>query len=191
MQQIFDTGTGAYATEAEIAQARRDGMLFLRAKMVYKLKFKTIELPDGTLRDVPHIWKARLAAVGSREREGLDFANSTFSPTIGMTAVRTLVALCCDPKFDLRSYDLSGAYLGTPLTRPVFIILPPDAGEDPSLRKGHHRPARLQRRICQVPRRTTPLVPPQRLRLQAATHGSVHLPLRGRQRQRHDVLSLR
>ena len=130
MQQIFDTGTGVYATDEEIAQARRDGMLFLRAKMVYKLKYKTIELPDGTLRDVPHKWKARLAAVGCREREGLDFANSTFSPTIGMTAVRTLVALCCDPKFDLRSYDLSGAYLGTPLKRPVFIILPPDAGED-------------------------------------------------------------
>jgi hypothetical protein len=46
-----------------------------------------------------------------------------------MTAICTLVALCCDPAFDLRSYNLSGAYLSTPLVRPVYIRLPPDAEE--------------------------------------------------------------
>ena len=97
--------------------------------MVYKLKY-TIVTINGVRKDVPHKWKGRLAAVGSREKQGLDFDASTFSPTVGMTAIRTLVALCCDPAFDLRSYDLSGAYLGTPLVRPVYIRLPPDAEED-------------------------------------------------------------
>ena len=128
--QIRDTGTGVIASDEEVRQALAAGQKILPSKMVYKLKYKTVIDRHGVRRDVPDKWKCRLAAVGSREQPGLDFATSTFSPTVGMTAIRTLVALCCDKRFDLRSYDLSGAYLGTPLTRPVYIRLPPDADED-------------------------------------------------------------
>jgi hypothetical protein len=47
-----------------------------------------------------------------------------------MTAVRTLISLMCDPSFDVRSYDLGGAYLGTKLERDVYVKLPPDVGKD-------------------------------------------------------------
>jgi len=47
-----------------------------------------------------------------------------------MTAVRTLISLMCDPSFDVRSYDLGGAYLGTKLERDVYVKLPPEAGKD-------------------------------------------------------------
>ena len=130
MLQIRSTGTGRPATPQELQDLHASGQKILPAKMVYKLKYHTEVLPDGTRRDVPDKWKARLAAVGSREQPGLDFAESTFSPTVGMTAIRTLVSICCDTKLDLRSYDLSGAYLGTPLARPVFIRLPADAEDD-------------------------------------------------------------
>ena len=130
MLQIKSTGTARTATPQELQDLHASGQKILPAKMVYKLKHRTEVLPDGTRRDVPDKWKARLAAVGSREQPGLDFAESTFSPTVGMTAIRTLVSICCDTNLDLRSYDLSGAYLGTPLARPVFIRLPADAEDD-------------------------------------------------------------
>ena len=43
---------------------------------------------------------------------------------IGMTAMRTLIALMCRKGFDVRSYDLSGAFLGTDLAREVYVKLP-------------------------------------------------------------------
>jgi hypothetical protein len=45
-----------------------------------------------------------------------------------MTAMRTLIALMCRKGFDVRSYDLSGAFLGTDLAREVYVKLPEEAG---------------------------------------------------------------
>ena len=84
---------------------------------------------DGQIRDRFLKWKGRLAAVGTGEVKSLDTCWSTFSPTIGMTAMRTLIALMCRKGFDVRSYDLSGAFLGTDLAREVYVKLPEEAGK--------------------------------------------------------------
>ncbi len=53
-----------------------------------------------------------------------------FSPTLGLSAIRTLISLMCDPKWMVDSYDLSRAFLGTKLEdREVYMRLPPEAGK--------------------------------------------------------------
>ena len=47
--------------------------------------------------------EARLAIVGTAETEGVDCVYNTFSPTIGFTAIRVLISLMCDPKYDVGS----------------------------------------------------------------------------------------
>ena len=69
-------------------------------------------------------WKRRLAAVGTGEVKSLDTCWSTFSPTVGMTAMKTLIALMCRKGFDARSYDLLGAFFGHDLAREVYVKLP-------------------------------------------------------------------
>ena len=85
-------GTGVIASAEEVAQALAAGQKILPSKMVYKLKYKTKTIinKNGISRDVPDKWKCLLAAVGSREQPGLDFLTSTFSLTVGMTAIRNL-----------------------------------------------------------------------------------------------------
>jgi hypothetical protein len=65
----------------------------LRCKMVYARKYESVVCDDGQIRDRFLKWKGRLAAVGTGEVKSLDTCWSTFSPTIGMTAMRTLIAL--------------------------------------------------------------------------------------------------
>ena len=70
--------------------------------------------------------------MGTAETEGVDFVYNTFSPTVGFTAIRVfLEGLMCDPKYDVGSYDLPGAFLSTDLKgRAVYCQFPSDAGED-------------------------------------------------------------
>ena len=130
MKQLKDMNVAVYPSEEELAEIRKRGTKILRTKMVYKRKYESIVGKDGIARDRFLKWKARLAVVGSSEVKAVDLCWSTFSPTIGMTAVRTIISLMCDPKYDVRSYDLSGAFLATPLDRAVYVKLPEDAGED-------------------------------------------------------------
>ena len=130
MKQLKDMEVAVYPSEEELAEIRKRGTKILRTKMVYKRKYESIVGRDGIARDRFLKWKARLAVVGSSEVKAVDLCWSTFSPTIGMTAVRTIISLMCDPKYDVRSYDLSGAFLATPLDRAVYVKLPEDAGED-------------------------------------------------------------
>jgi hypothetical protein len=71
-----------------------------------------------------------LAAVGCAQEPGVDTVWNIFSPTIGFTAIRTLMATMCNPKWHVDSYDLSGAFLGTRLDdQAVCMRLPPGVGE--------------------------------------------------------------
>ena len=129
VQQFKDMGVGVIPSEEEIADVIRRGHKILRAKMVYKRKYEIVVGKDGQARERFLKWKARLAVVGTGEVEGVDTVWNTFSPTIGFTAVRLLISLMCNPDFDVRSYDLSGAFLGTELKdRSVYVKLPKDAG---------------------------------------------------------------
>ena len=95
--------------------------------MVYKRKYE-ISPADG--KEYFLKWKARLAAVGCAQEPGVDTVWNTFSPTIGFTAIRTLIATMCNPKCHVDSYDLSGAYLGTRLDdQAVYMRLQQGAGE--------------------------------------------------------------
>ena len=129
VQQFKDMGVGVIPSEEELADVIRRGHKILRAKMVYKRKYEIVVGKDGQARERFLKWKARLAVVGTGEVEGVDTVWNTFSPTIGFTAVRLLISLMCNPDFDVRSYDLSGAFLGTELKdRSVYVKLPKDAG---------------------------------------------------------------
>jgi hypothetical protein len=82
----------------------------LRCKMVYARKYESVMCDDGQIRDRFLKWEGRLAAVGTGEVKSLDTSSktqvqswSTFSPAIGMTAMRTLIALMCRKGFDVRS----------------------------------------------------------------------------------------
>ncbi len=70
--------------------------------------------------------------MSTAETEGVDCLYNTFSPTIGFTALgRVLISLMCDHKYEVGSYDLTGAFLSTDLKgRAVCIQFPSDAGED-------------------------------------------------------------
>ena len=73
--------------------------------MIYKRKYETVVGSDNVTRERFVKWKARCAVIGCPEIRGVDLTCSTFAPTIGMTVVRTVMSLMCDPSFAVRSYD--------------------------------------------------------------------------------------
>ena len=130
LEQWSAMDVGVFPGEDELAKIRVRGERILRARMIYKRKYETVVGSDNVARERFVKWKARCAVIGCPEVRGVDLTWSTFAPTIGMTAVRTVISLMCDPSFDVRSYDLGGAYLGTKLDRDVYVKLPPEAGKD-------------------------------------------------------------
>ena len=82
------------------------------SKMVCKRKYE-ISPTDG--KEYILKWKARLAAVDCAQEPGVDTMWNSLSPTIGFTAIRTLIATMCNLKWHVDSHDLSGAFLGTRL----------------------------------------------------------------------------
>ena len=130
MKQMRDRGVAVEPHPDELDRIKREHKI-LRAKLVYKRKYMAVTMPDGSVREKFIKWKARLAIVGTAETEGVDCVYNTFSPTIGFTAIRVLISLMCDPKYDVGSYDLTGAFLSTDLKgRAVYCQFPSDAGED-------------------------------------------------------------
>ena len=121
-------GVFAEPSSEELRKISEEAKRMLRCKMVYVRKFQSVQGLDGQIRDRFLKWKGRLAAIGTGEVKSLDTCWSTFSPTIGMTATRTLITLMCREGFDVRSYDSSGAFLGTDLAREVYLKLPEEAG---------------------------------------------------------------
>ena len=130
MQALIDMNIGVQLTEAQALEVVNSGVKILRSKMVYKRKYGISET-DG--KEYFLKWKGRLAIVGTGETEGVDTVYNTFSPTVGFTAIRTLISLLCDPKYHVGSYDLSSAFVATELEdRAVYVKLPPDAGSSGS-----------------------------------------------------------
>lgn len=128
IQQLIAMSVGVLLDDQQVRELERDkNVQILRSKMVYKRKYQ-ISPTDGKEHFLK--WKARLAAVGCAQEPGVDTVWNTFSPTIGFTAIRTLLAAMCNPKWHVDSYDLSGAYLGTHLEdQAVYMKLPASAGE--------------------------------------------------------------
>ena len=127
MQQLINMDVGVLLPEEEVEKLKRDGEKILRSKMIYKRKnaISPTTGKEGFLQ-----WKGRLAVNGAGQTEGVDTVWNTFSPTIGFTAIRTMISVLCNPKYLVESYDLSGALLGTKLeNQAVYVRLPPDAGE--------------------------------------------------------------
>ena len=127
LQQFIDTGVGVLATKDEMNQIQEGTIKVLRSKILYKRKYVK-DAVTGLERFLK--WKGRIAVDGSMQVPGVDTVWNTFAPTIGFHAIRTILALTCDSKFEVDSYDLSGAFLGTELKdQAVFVRLPKDAGE--------------------------------------------------------------
>ena len=113
------------STEDRAAVEADESIRILNAKMVYKRKyvFDPVDQREYFLK-----WKGRLAVVGTSEVAGLDLVWSTFSPTLGFAAIRTLISAMCHPKYNVGSYDLTGFFLGAPMEdRAVYVRLPKDA----------------------------------------------------------------
>ena len=126
VQQWIEMGIGAELSPEDRAAVEADESIrILNAKMVYKRKyvFDPVDQREYFLK-----WKGRLAVVGTSEVAGLDLVWSTFSPTLGFAAIRTLISAMCHPKYNVGSYDLTGFFLGAPMEdRAVYVRLPKDA----------------------------------------------------------------
>ena len=129
MKQLRDMGVIRDLTEEEIQKVLQEKRKILSAKMVTKRKYEAWTGRDGIVRDRFLKFKGRLACVGTREEKGVDMPWSTFSPVIGMVAVRTVMSMMCREDFHVNAYDLSGAFLAADLDRPVYMKLPAECGE--------------------------------------------------------------
>jgi hypothetical protein len=123
IKQLLDMGVFVLQSDEEMDEIRAKNKRVLRCKMVYARKYESVVCDDGQIRDRFLKWKGRLAAVGTGEVKSLDTCWSTFSPMIGMTATRMLIALMCRKGFDVRSYDLPGAFLGTDLVKALYGLI--------------------------------------------------------------------
>jgi hypothetical protein len=87
---------GVLLDESQAKAVEKDKQVqVLRNKMVYERKYE-ISPTDG--KEYFLKWKERLAAVGCAQEPGVDTVWNTFSPTIGFTAIRMLIATICNPK---------------------------------------------------------------------------------------------
>ena len=115
--------------DQEIKELQKKGHKILSSKMVTKRKYEAVDIGNGKIIDRFLKFKGRLAAVGTREVKGVDMPWSTFSPVVGITAIRTFMSMVCDEKYDVNAYDLSGAFLGADLGREVYMKLPQECGD--------------------------------------------------------------
>ena len=130
MDQLRDKKVYRELSEEEQQKIEKMGHKILNAKMVTKRKYEAVLGKDGVVRDRFLKWKGRLACVGTSEVKGVDMPWSTFSPVIGLVAVRTVMSLMCREDFHVNAYDLSGAFLAAELDRPVYMKLPAECGKD-------------------------------------------------------------
>jgi hypothetical protein len=67
--------------------------------------------------------KARLVAKGFTQRPGFDYIE-TFAPTMRMACIRTVLALAAIEDLDLRSVDISHAYINGTLEEEIYMQQP-------------------------------------------------------------------
>ena len=82
-----------------------EGKRVIGSKMIFDLK-----LVNGQLSTERHPFKARLVARGDQQREEIEFKDR-FAPTAKATSNRILFALAAIKDWDIRSFDVSTAYL--------------------------------------------------------------------------------
>lgn len=68
-------------------------------------------------------WKARLVVRGFQQQEGIDF-NETFSPTVRMKSIKTMLALAVDLDLEIKQIDYDTAFLNANLQEDVYVKLP-------------------------------------------------------------------
>ena len=125
IDQMIEMDVGMLISLPEEKKLLSNKETILRSKMIIKRKYAQVNGKEQFLK-----WKSRLAIMGNTQEAGFDTVWSTFSPTTGFTAIRTMIALLCDPKYSVASYDLSGAFLGTRLeNQAIYVRLPANIGE--------------------------------------------------------------
>jgi hypothetical protein len=94
---------------------RPKGVNVIGVKWVYDVKVNA----DGEVER----YKARLVARGFGQKEGIDF-NETFAPTMHIKTARTLFAIAAREGIEVRTYDVSTAFLHAPLSEDVYVRQP-------------------------------------------------------------------
>lgn len=99
------------------AVKRTPGMKVIGAKYVFTLKHK----PDGSV-DMP---KARYVAKGFCQRLGVD-CYKTFAPTASLSSPHLLFAIAVSNRWGIKIFDISAAYLHSPIDKLVYVEPPTD-----------------------------------------------------------------
>jgi hypothetical protein len=94
------------------------GAEIIYSHIVFDKKYK---IDPETKRNVFLKWKARLVFDGSKQKAYED----TFSPTPSLPMIRTLLAECCTPDWEVRHKDLGNAFCATPLEGRSLYVKPP------------------------------------------------------------------
>ena len=93
-----------------------EGHKVVNCKWVFKMKLG----PDGQVK----CYKACLVTKGFSQVEGIDF-NKTYSPVVGHSTVRTLLALACTNGWHIHQMDAKPAFLNEDLKKEIYIKIFP------------------------------------------------------------------
>jgi hypothetical protein len=96
VQQLIDMQVGVEQTDEQVRKLQKDPTVrILNSRFVHKRKYK---ISPADNKDYFDKWKSRLAAQGQHQELGIDCVWNTFSPSLGFSAIRTLISLMCDRK---------------------------------------------------------------------------------------------
>ena len=91
------------------------GVKVVPSKWVYSKKYNI----DGSL----HKYKARLVAVGNRQRPGIDYFES-YSPVVRSESVKLLLSIAARNRYSVRVFDISSAYVNSDLDIVTYMKQP-------------------------------------------------------------------
>ena len=69
-------------------------------------------------------YKARLVALGYSQRPRFDY-DTSYSPVVSLTTVRTLIAIATKEKLHLHQMDVKAAYLHGKIDKDIYMKQPP------------------------------------------------------------------